>query len=112
MFLVVHVTFPWLGENARSLHLQQANISLYSQKVQNDVFLRSLKKIMVYFHVIQITSVTLQSSATNFFFSHSAIFYGASGVGVTLQPQQIIDYRPGDRKKWLFIKKKKSKLKH
>lgn len=68
MFLVVHVTFPWLSENARSFHLQQANISLHSQEVQNDVFLRSLEKIIVYFYCIQIISVTLQSSTTNFFF--------------------------------------------
>lgn len=44
MFLVVHVMFLWLSENARSFHLRQANISLCSEKVQNDLFLRSLEK--------------------------------------------------------------------
>lgn len=44
MFLVVHITFPRLSENATFFNLQQANISLHSQKVQNDVFLKSLEK--------------------------------------------------------------------
>lgn len=44
MLLLVHVTFAQLSEDARSLHLEQANISLHYQKLQNDGFLRPLKK--------------------------------------------------------------------
>lgn len=112
MFLVVPITFPWLSENARSFHLQKANISLRSQQVRNDVSLRSLKKIVVYFYCIQLISVMLQSSATNFFFFSLCHLLGVRDGGVTLQLQQVVDSRLDDRRKWLFIKKNPNILHH